>query len=242
MPTHISRSANRFELKYLVPQRRVGEIVRSLEPFVMPDANWEDEGGYPIHSIYWDSDEWTLFWEKIEGLKDRRKLRVRRYAGADYAFVEIKHRTDRTLQKRRARLPLDTVFRTFRGEPDELDAPIDIEDPVVGEAMGLRFRHRLRPRMAVSYRRKAYFGRYDPDLRITFDSRVQYHHRNVDIAAPFETGPYILDPRIAILEIKFNDRVPDWLVRLVEGHGLQTTRLSKYCTAVDLAFFGNRLT
>jgi len=242
MPTHIKRSANRFELKYLVPQRQVGELARSLEPYMRPDANWENEGGYPIHSVYWDSDEWTLFWEKIEGLKDRRKLRIRRYSGADYAFIEIKHRDDRTLQKRRTRLPLDAIYRSFRGDPGELDALEAVEDPVVGEALELRLRHRLRPRMAISYRRRAFFGRFDPDLRITFDSRVQYDAHRLDIADPFESGRYVLDPRIAILEIKFNDRVPDWLVRLVSGHGLQMTRLSKYCTAVDLAYFGNSLT
>jgi len=70
----------------------------------------------------------------------------------------------------------------------------------------------------------------------------QYHAADTDIAAPFETGHYVVDPRIAILEIKFNDRVPAWLVRLVATHGLEMTRMSKFCTAVDRAYFGNRLT
>ncbi len=242
MLTHVQRSDNRFELKYLISYAQVAAFVRSLDPYVKTDANSEEERGYPIHSVYWDSDEWTLFWEKIEGLKDRRKLRVRRYAGADYAFVEIKHRTDRTLQKRRTKLPLDTVLRTFRWADDSLDDSETLADPVINEALYLKYTHRLRPRMAISYRRHAYFGRFEPSLRITVDTRVQYHPKETDIAAPFETGSYVLDPRIAILEIKFNDRVPDWLVRTVASHGLEMTRMSKFCTAVDLAYFGNRLT
>ncbi|MDX1393726.1 MAG: polyphosphate polymerase domain-containing protein [Gemmatimonadota bacterium] len=242
MLTHVRRSQNRFELKYLLSTRQVEGFVRSLEPYLRTDANAEARRGYPVHSVYWDSDEWTLFWEKIEGLKDRRKLRVRRYSGVDYAFIEIKHRTDRTLQKRRTKLPLETVYRAFRAADSRPDDVVDIDDPVVREAMYLRHRHRLRPRMAVGYRRRAFFGRFEPDLRITVDTRVQYHATETDIAGPFENGEYVVDPRVAILEIKFNDQVPDWLVRQVSAHGLEMTRMSKFCTAVDRAFFGNRLT
>ena len=242
LPTHVQRSDNRFELKYLVSHRQMNGVLRAIAPYVRADANWENAQGYPIHSIYWDNDEWTLFWEKIEGLKDRRKLRIRLYGRVDYGFVEIKHRVDRTLQKRRARLPLDVIYRTFRGEDGELESGIALDDAVVGEAMYLRYRYRLRPRMAISYRWRAFFGRFDPDLRITCDTRIQYHTSDTDITRPFETGTYVVDPRISVLEMKFNDRVPDWLIRLVETHGLEMTRLSKYCSAVDMAHFGGQLT
>lgn len=242
MRTYVQRSDNRFELKYLISHDQVRGFVEAITPYVTADSNVVGGQGYPIYSVYWDSDGWTLFWEKIEGLKDRRKLRVRRYAGVDYAFVEIKHRTDRTLQKRRTRLPLETIYRSFRDTDADFDDSATVENPVVNEALYLRYRHRLRPRIAISYRRRAFFGRFEPDLRITFDTRVQYHTADTDIAQPFETGTYVVDPRIAILEIKFNDRVPDWLVRLVASHGLEMTRMSKFCTAVDRAYFGNRLT
>lgn len=242
MLEHINRSDNRFELKYLVGHDRISELVEDLRPYLREDANWENERGYPIHSVYWDSDEWTFFWEKIEGLKDRRKLRARRYAGVDYGFIEIKHRTDRTLQKRRARVPLDVMFASFRGGDDEIDPAAERDDAVLNEALYLRYRYRLKPKMAISYRRRAFYGFWEPDLRVTIDSRVQYHSVDTDISRPFETGTYLVDPRVSILEIKFNDRVPTWLVRLVSSHGLQMIRLSKYCTAVDLAHFDNQLT
>jgi len=242
MLTHINRSDNRFELKYMVSHEQMVDLVEDLRAYVREDANWENDRGYPIHSVYWDSEDWTFFWEKIEGLKDRRKLRARRYAGVDYGFIEIKHRTDRTLQKRRARLPLDVLYASFRGGSDDPDPAMEHGDEVVNEALYLRYRYRLKPRMAISYRRRAFYGVFEPDLRITFDSRVQYHAVDTDIARPFETGSYLVDPRVSILEIKFNDRVPAWLIRLASSHGLRVIRLSKYCTAVDHAHFGNRLT
>jgi SPX domain protein involved in polyphosphate accumulation len=240
--THISRSANRFELKYLVPHDSVEPVVRDLDPYVYSDPNVRWDQGYPVRSVYWDSHGWSFFWEKVEGLKQRRKLRVRAYANVDYGFVEIKARADRTLQKRRARLSLDEIHAKFRGRPGEtesLDAP---SDPVVSEAMYMRQRYLLRPRMAIAYWRSAFFGTYEPDLRVTFDRRIQYHPHEVDIARPFESGPYVVDPRLVVMEIKFNERAPVWLCKLVSRHGLQIIRLSKYCTAVDRAYFGNRLT
>lgn len=251
MRTHVERSENRFEIKYLLSHREVPEVIESLEPYVEADRNWDDERGYPVYSVYWDSDAWTFFWEKIEGIKYRRKLRIRLYSGADYGFVEIKQRLDRTLQKRRARLPLQELHALFRGtaagtyQPGEDPPPFPIrapDDPVVSEALYLRHLYRLRPRMAVGYRRQAFYGRFEPDLRVTFDRRVQYDPWKLDLAEPFESGPYVVDPRLVIMEVKFSERTPLWMCKLVRRHGLRMVRLSKYCTAVDRAFFENRLT
>ena len=241
MIEHVRRSANRFELKYLVPHDRAAAFIAALTPYVRPDAHAADHQGYAVYSVYWDSDDFALFWEKIEGLKDRRKLRVRRYEGADYGFVEIKHRTDRTLEKRRVRLGLDDLYRWFR-EPGSDAWPEDDPPPVVSEALHMRERLRLRPRVAISYRRRAFFGAFEPDLRITFDRWIQYDTRSTDIAAMFDQGRYVVDPRVVVMEVKYSDRAPLWLCGLVSSFGLQMTRLSKYCTAVDQAYFGSRLT
>ena len=245
MREHVRRSANRFELKYVLAHDRVRPFIEALSPYLVDDRNVVGERGYPVYSVYWDSDDWTLFWEKIEGLKDRRKLRIRRYADGKHGFIEIKHRTDRTLQKRRTKIPLSRIYESFRHADDRLPEPdgdTGSVDPVVAEAEHMRTRYRLRPRMAISYRRRAFFGRYEPDLRITFDSRLQYDRHAVDIAEPFETGEYIIDPRTVIMEVKFSERAPLWLCNLLSSFDFQMTRLSKYCSAVDLAYFGNRLT
>ena len=52
----------------------------------------------------------------------------------------------------------------------------------------------------------------------------------------------MIDPRLLIMEIKYGDRVPLWLCKLVRRHRLQLVRLSKYCCAVDLAYFGHTVT
>ena len=67
-----------------------------------------------------------------------------------------------------------------------------------------------------------------------------YDAHELDLARPFETGRWILPPQLVVLELKFNHRVPQWLLALVRKHGLEVVRFSKYCAAADLAFFGGR--
>jgi SPX domain protein involved in polyphosphate accumulation len=234
------RSFNRYELKYLLAHARASAFVADLGGYCRADPHSDPERGYPVYSLYWDSPDLDFFWEKIDGQKYRRKLRLRRYTGGEYAFVEIKQRIDRTVQKRRVRLPLELAARVFTARGVDVEAEYEVSDPVGQEALFLSRTFDLRPTMAVLYRRRAWFGNYDSELRITLDSRVQYDPRALDIREPFETGNYALAPESCVLEIKYNDRVPIWLTALVARHELPVVRYSKYCAAIDRDRFGGR--
>jgi len=233
------RSFNRYELKYLVTIDAARALVEDLALHAQPDPHSGLEG-YPVYSLYWDSPELTFFWEKLDGEKRRRKLRFRRYERRDEVYVEIKQRTDRTVQKRRTRLPVSETLALFdRGQIDaQLES--DVADPVLQEALLLARSHRLAPTIGVRYQRQAWFATFEPDLRVTFDTRLQYDAHELDLAQPFRTGKYLLHPNWSVLEIKFNHRVPLWMLALVRKHGLDVVRFSKYCAAVDLARFDGR--
>ncbi|HUR27891.1 MAG TPA: polyphosphate polymerase domain-containing protein [Planctomycetota bacterium] len=230
------RSFNRYELKYIVTHAIGQAFLADLAGYCRPDPHADAGHGYPVYSLYWDSRDLDFFWEKIDGEKVRRKLRLRRY-GNDSVFVEIKQRIDRTVQKRRVRMPLEQAARVFTHAGVDVEAEHLIDDPVGQEALFLAHRFDLRPTMAVLYRRSAWFGNYDAELRITLDSRLQYDARAKDIREPFETGKYVLSPELSVLEIKYNDRVPVWLTRLVARHQLPIVRYSKYCSAIDQEHF-----
>ena len=135
------------------------------------------------------------------------------------------------------RLSLEKAARVFSTKGVDTSAEYEIDDPVGQEALFMSHTFDLHPTMAVLYRRLAYFGNYDAELRITLDSRVQYDSRARDIAQPFETGKYALDPELSVLEIKFNEHVPIWLTKLVARHELPIVRYSKYCAAIDREYF-----
>ena len=235
------RSFNRFELKYLVHRNVASEFIRSLDGYIYSDPNSKESNGYSIYSLYCDSPDLAFFWEKIEGLKYRRKVRFRRYGDDSDVFLEVKQRVDRTVQKRRVRWPLDQVVQTFCSS-DGLVGTSREADPVSAEIFFLWHHYGLEPRMAITYRREAYFAVFETDLRITIDSRVQYNAVDLDIANPIETGKCLVDPEQVVVEVKFNERVPLWLCKAIGKCGLDFVRLSKYCTAVDREFFHRELT
>ena len=233
----LHQTMNRYEVKYLVPTKDVPALMAEWAPYTRPDPH-SPEWGYSISSVYWDTADFALFWEKIEGVKYRRKLRFRRYGDAPQVFLEIKGREDRTLHKRRIQWPVERVQAVF-GEGDvRIDWSQVQGDDVATEVALMVQRLRLAPRMAIRYRRRALFGQFDPELRITFDGRILYHPSDFSLVRPFEEGRSVTDPRVSVLEIKYDHRAPIWLTKAICERGLQMVRMSKYCTAVDKHYFG----
>ncbi len=238
------RSFNRFEFKYLLRGDQIQDLIDDLEGYAHPDPHSGEEG-YRVHSIYWDSPELLFFWEKVDGEKFRRKLRFRTYGGRNgsaHAFVEIKQRVNATVQKRRILWPVERIRSVFGETGIDAQQESGVRDRVAMEALFLCRCHGLEPKMAVGYRRRAFFGSHESDLRITFDTRLQYDAQALRMGEVFETGKYMLDENLAVMELKFNDRIPLWLLELVKRHGIDRVRMSKYCAAVDREFYGGRNT
>jgi SPX domain protein involved in polyphosphate accumulation len=233
------RRYNRFELKYLVGWETAASLRRELLAHLQPDRNGDGDGRYFVSSLYYDSPDRRFYWEKVEGLKFRRKLRIRHYeeetclepdAGV---FVEIKQRMDRVTQKRRVQLH----YRDALTLCNERTPPGRRSDDglVVKEVQDMLWRYNLRPTLHVSYLRQALVGSdYDVGLRVTFDSNVRYRCVDLELDSK-KLGPSMISPEIVIMEIKVNERVPYWLTELVAEHNLRLVRVSKYCQGLQAA-------
>lgn len=230
------RSFNRYEIKYLVPIAEVARIRPAIERRLDRDP-YSDATGYGVWSTYYDSRQLRFYWEKVEGLKFRRKLRLRHY-GDRFAvteetpvFVEIKQRVNRVTQKRRIRLPYAEAIRLCSGrEPAECDASAR---GFVDEVLDLVHRLDLRPIAVTGYQRQAYLGRgAELGLRVTFDQRVRGRDRDFHLAAEAENR-LIVPGGMSIMEVKANERVPYWLTDLTAEYNLQVVRISKYCQSVE---------
>jgi len=104
------RTFNRYELKYVADRRLVAAFRESIGSRVGRDPHGI-EGFYPVWSRYYDTSDLTFYWQKIDGIRFRRKLRIRHYGAPDdlvpesRVWVEIKQRLNRVTQKRRVLLP-----------------------------------------------------------------------------------------------------------------------------------------
>lgn len=228
---------NRYELKYLVPASQVEDVRAELVSRMQRDRN-AGPSGYGVWSLYYDTDRLRFYYEKIEGLKFRRKLRIRRYGelgeemGDDaQVSVEIKQRVNRVTQKRRVLLPYH-LARELCDQRRRIEHP-GADQHFIDEVLDLIVRLDLRPTAMTGYRREPYVG-LDADLglRVTLDHRIRGRDRDFDLRAESESR-YILDPSFAVMEIKVNERAPYWVTDLAARLGLQIQRISKYCQSIE---------
>lgn len=230
------RHFNRFELKYLADRRQVESFRSGLPVSLQRDPHGVD-GFYPIWSTYYDTTGLQCYWEKIDGEKFRRKLRIRHY-GAPHqlidstpVFVEIKQRVNRVTQKRRMCLPYSAALAFCAGQPlDDIDPA---EEAIHDEIAVMIARMRLRPTATVGYIREAMYGRdEDNGLRLTIDSRIRGRDRDLDLRVPAENR-FIVQPHFSIVEVKVNERIPYWLTEHIARHNLMLIRVSKYCQSIE---------
>jgi hypothetical protein len=227
---------NRYEIKYLVDRTLVGTLREELAARLDVDQ-YAAGGGYGVWSLYYDTERLRFYWEKIEGIRFRRKLRIRHYGdrfsiGEDTpVFVEIKQRVNRVTQKRRVQLP----YRQARQLCDQRrmvncgQGGRGFLEEVLGLVCGLD----LRPIAVTGYTREAYLGRgAELGLRVTLDHRVRGRDRDFHLGAEAENR-MIIPPSRLIMEVKANDRVPYWLTDLTARHSLSVVRVSKYCQSVE---------
>ncbi|MCB0153228.1 MAG: polyphosphate polymerase domain-containing protein, partial [Anaerolineae bacterium] len=231
---------DRFELKYLINKAQVSQLQKVLADYMSFDDQGDNDGRYIITSLYYDSVDYKAYWDKVEGHRFRRKVRVRVYGNDPVqddtpVFAEIKQRINKTLQKKRVRLPYQAALALCgEGEIPPGDWS-ENEVQIIDEIRYLYYTLQLQPACIVSYHRLAFDGHeYDPGLRVTFDSQLKGRTHDLTLqSAGFGESRFFLPPEWTILEVKANHRVPYWLTELINKHRCTLRRISKYCTALE---------
>jgi len=228
---------DRYEFKFLISRTQRDTIIRQLPGHVVPDCNAGSDASYRVYSLYFDNPERDCYWEKLRGLRSRRKLRVRVYestlaTSTGACFVEIKHKHEGRGVKRRLRVPLDVAMQiTAGGEISVTLSPG--EERILSEIRKLVEDRHFQPVCCLRYDRRAYMDTFeDSDLRITFDENIRY--RTTDLAS-LRGGHFphrLLADGESVMEVKVTGAVPVWLTRLLSAEKCTAAGRSKYCSAI----------
>lgn len=229
----------RHEIKFLLNRTQHLALAGAVNQMLQPDPFGDDDGRYTVTSLYYDTADYKAYWDKVNGVKMRRKVRVRTYGNPvvtpeTMVYLEIKQRTNVRIGKRRLRLPY-SVAANFGDYAAELPNLTLSEQRTAAELHYLFDALHLQPTCVVSYHRAAYGNHADyPDLRITFDTDVRGRVENLSLLTA-DAGPLqmVLAPGWSILEVKVNQTIPYWLAQLLSRHGCTPRRISKYCAALE---------
>ena len=229
----------RFELKYLITEETallVRDFVRSyleFDEYSVGKPNYS----YPVHSLYIDSDRMKLYWDTINGNKNRYKLRLRYYSTHPDSpvFFEVKRRCNNTIAKQRGGVRQDCVAMLLAGHLPQQEHLVS-KNPsglvAVQTFCGLAHDILAKPKVHIFYMREAYVSD-DDQVRVTLDRKV-YGDANLNYSVKTEMkDPKLTFPGDVILELKFTNRFPDWFRELVRVFGVMQCGAAKYCECVQ---------
>lgn len=235
----------RIEYKYLVPTSELERLRGKIAAHVRPDsyAAGRRDHTYVVRSLYFDTSRFDFYNEKIEGLRKRKKIRVRGYndyAPGDRVFMEIKRKHDSSISKNRAPVPYDDLaYLIESGDLDAYAVRRGDDGGVRENAERFLFHIKnlaLEPVVLIVYDREAYHYRFNDDLRITFDKHLRSASR-VSVDGLYREGDFIdALPNYFILEVKTRGSFPPWLTHTIASLELQRRALSKYTICLDKHF------
>ena len=198
----------RHEFKYLI-SRRDAELLKLRLPHVMErDPHVGETGRYTIRSLYFDDFSASAYYEKLDGIAQRTKYRIRFY---DYdptllklekkeKIGDLTRKHAQTITKNDARA---LEYALAKGCPDN---PTGLT-----EELRLACNTRgLRPRILVDYDRTPFVCRAG-NTRITLDENLRTRPYVPHLFASPRAMTPVLDPDQVILEVKFDDFLPGYL-------------------------------
>lgn len=222
----------RYEMKYLIPMDTFKKIREAVMPYVQYDE-YGDEGHYRVSSLYFESPDYKIYYETKNKLRYRQKLRMRVYnevTAADSAFLEIKKKHGKIVNKRRTRVRLQDAYPFIYGQAAEIASS---NPQVLKEVKSFMRLYELRPKLVVSYDRQAFRGTVNPDLRMTFDYFLTCRDEDL-LLEKGSHGHYFVDPDLVIMEVKVDHSVPFWLAKIISELQCPPKSVSKYCTSMEL--------
>jgi hypothetical protein len=217
----------RSENKFICSQGQM-EILRArLSPVLRPDEH-QSGACYRIRSLYFDDDADTAFYDNDAGNDRRRKFRLRVYDRLDDgARLEIKHKARGGTKKDFCAMPKALCEAVLRGEPIPWDAGYP---PALTELFRETQLNALRPRIIVEYERSAYVCAAG-NVRITFDRNIAYSANTEAFLDDFLPLTPVLPKGVHLLEVKYDELIPDYIIQLLETGELTRTTFSKYYLA-----------
>ncbi len=214
----------RSELKYLITDNDLTMLKFHLKNLMSSDE-YNGYEKYNVKSIYFDTYDNKCFYENEAGVDDRFKMRIRIYNNSsDDIKLEIKYKKNGFTKKEFCNISKELCKKIIKGEKLQFS---ECNSKVLRQLYLKQNMNYLTPKIIVEYDRVAFTDR-NGNVRITFDTDVRaskYINRffNKNIFAR-----KIIPDGINILEVKYDELIPDYISKELFLKKLEKTSFSKY--------------
>lgn len=214
----------RNELKYVCPEGELQIILARIRPICRPDPHVTAKGTYSIRSIYFDDDQDRCLFENENGTDPREKFRIRIYNASDHRItLECKRKERSMTNKVSCPLTKEQCMMILEGTMTESAA----DSELLRKLCLLHAQDNMRPKVIVAYERTPFV--YAPgNVRITFDRNIGSTTNLSGFFAPYLPLRPVLPTGRHILEVKYDEFLPDFLYEAMNLGSLNQTAFSKY--------------
>ena len=214
----------RNELKHVIDAADKAAILASLRAVAQPDEHADASGRYKIRSLYFDNVYDTALREKIDGVNEREKFRIR-YYNDDPSVIHLEKKVKRggLGYKVSADLTAEEAQKIVNGDLDWM--------PVSGRALVIELYSKmkangLRPKTIVDYTRTPFV--YAPgNVRVTIDENIRTGLSCTDFLNPACLTIPAGDP-VILLEVKWDEYLPSVIQRAIQVKNRRAAAFSKY--------------
>ncbi|MCR4658083.1 MAG: polyphosphate polymerase domain-containing protein [Lachnospiraceae bacterium] len=223
----IKGSLYRNEWKYLCRLNEWADLSPKLGRLLYTDSHSE-HGRYSVHSLYFDDLENSGMLDNNAGSAERLKIRFR-YYGDDIKTLHLECKKKLNGRCRKLSVPVteEELLLFMEGRVMELFSKTG--DPLLKRFCLYFEKKLLSPRVIIDYERTAYVEEA-LNLRVTYDENIT-SSTQVDY---FLSGGYTAR-RVSsgdnVLEVKFDEILPGYIKRIIEGTDIELTSFSKYYLA-----------
>lgn len=222
---HAETQRYRHELKYLISAAQMRILQTRIQGLIPKDPYVTDNGGYIIRSLYFDDRQSRAYYENENGTDPREKFRIRIYnASSTRIKLECKRKERTKTYKTSCVLTQEQTRLLMEGKcvPDIASQP-----PLLRKLTNAMRLHQLKPVVIVEYERVPYVYKLG-NVRVTFDTNIASSQSLTDFLKPVIPKRQILPAGMHLMEVKFDEFLPDFIYHALMLDNLQQTAFSKF--------------
>ena len=215
----------RHELKYVSSEMELALVKGRLDHLISLDSHVKEKGIYSIRSLYFDDYDGRCYDENESGSDPREKFRIRIYNGSvSKITLELKKKERNKTLKLSCPLTEEQCRMLMKGVP----LPMRPDYPPLLQKLLLQMRTRLlRPVIIVDYDRVPYVCK-DGNVRITMDKNISASRQLDQFLEPVIPKRPVMEKGSHILEVKYDEFLPDYIKTSLELGTLRQTSFSKF--------------